>query len=382
MRSEGARDDVQPDLVGESVELFISHAWEDKPELVRPLADYLQRVGVKVWYDEFSLRPGDSLSRSIDKGTAVARYGLVVVSPHFIAKRWPEYELRGLTAREMASSEKVVIPMWHNVTRDDVLQYSPALADKVAVRTEGKSLEEISEAVLTAIRPDLAHRVSMLRKLIRASWSPDGKTEEVPLSFINTVPPPRAFSTEGYIFIRAFNVVQAIGDVAPETVGDLTTFLLDLHRDRHPEIELRVWELIAAVYSVIGANIEMPPGVKKALVQLLIACSLGNEVIMKRVLTKLPDIVASNAIEKWTQLSKMAARAHPIYSVGPGSSRLGWPRHLREQLTTALICHHAYRSRLGFHSGHCAAPARQPYPVPLLVTGSLPGRSGAGGARG
>jgi hypothetical protein len=290
------------------VELFISHASEDKLGLGRPLADYLQRVGVKVWYDEFSLRPGDSLSRSIDKGTAVARYGLVVISPHFIAKQWPEYELRGLTAREMASSEKVVTPVWHDVTRDDVLQYSPALADKVAVRTEGRSVEEVSEAVLTAIRPDLAHRVSLLRKLIRSSWSSDGETGQVPLSSISTVPPPSAFSTEGHIFIRAFNVVQAIGYAAPDTVGDLTTFLVDLHRDIHPEIELRTWELIAAVYSVIAANIQMPPEVGKVLVQFLISCSLGSDMVMKRLLAELPDIVASSAAEKWIELSNMAAQ--------------------------------------------------------------------------
>ena len=314
-RSQQDSDEQAGSTVSESVELFISHAWEDKSGLVRPLADYLQRVGVKVWYDEFSLRPGDSLSRSIDKGTAVARYGLVVISPYFIAKRWPEYELRSLTAREMASSEKVVIPLWHNVTLDDVIQYSPALSDKVAVRTEGKSVEEISEAVLTAIRPDLAHRVSMLRKLIRASWSSDGEAHQVPLNSITTVPPPRAFSTEGHMFIRAFNVVQAIGDAAPETVGDLMTFLLDLHRDIHPEIELRTWELIAAVYSVVAAKIQMSPEVRKVLVEFLIACSLGSEVVMERLLAELPEIVARSVAEHWIQLSKMAAREHIQFTV-------------------------------------------------------------------
>jgi hypothetical protein len=48
--------------------LFISHASEDKEDFVRPLAETLQQLGVKVWYDEFTLKVGDSLRRKIDSG--------------------------------------------------------------------------------------------------------------------------------------------------------------------------------------------------------------------------------------------------------------------------------------------------------------------------
>jgi hypothetical protein len=63
-------------------DVFISHAWEDKG-FVRPLAEILRSLGLKVWYDEFTLQIGDSLSRSIDAGLAESRYGLVVISPAF-----------------------------------------------------------------------------------------------------------------------------------------------------------------------------------------------------------------------------------------------------------------------------------------------------------
>lgn len=82
-------------------DVFVSHASEDKETFVRPLAVALQGLGVSVWYDEFSLRIGDSLSRSINKGIANSRFGLVIVTPAFIEKPWPEYELRGLVAREI-----------------------------------------------------------------------------------------------------------------------------------------------------------------------------------------------------------------------------------------------------------------------------------------
>lgn len=124
--------------------LFISHASEDKDDFVRPLADALRRLGVEVWYDEFELKIGDSLRRSIDRGLANSRYGVVVLSSAFFAKNWPQYELDGLVAREVTGA-KVVLPIWHKITRDEVLAYSPTLADKVALNSSLLSIEEIAK---------------------------------------------------------------------------------------------------------------------------------------------------------------------------------------------------------------------------------------------
>ena len=124
-------------------DLFISHASEDKDTFVRPLAVALRCLEVSVWYDEFTLRLGDRLSRSIDRGLAESSFGLVVVSPAFIRKPWPEYELRGLVARETAE-DRVILPIWHGVTRTDVLAFSPPLCDKVALNTAGLSAEDVA----------------------------------------------------------------------------------------------------------------------------------------------------------------------------------------------------------------------------------------------
>jgi hypothetical protein len=137
-----------------SWDVFISHAWEDKDSFVRPLATSLQGLSVTVWYDEFSLRLGDSLSRSIDKGLAGSRFGLVIITPHFLRKPWPEYELRGLVAREI-EEDKVILPIWHGVTRRQVVEFSPSLADKVALKTEGLSAQDAAIQLLREVRPDL-----------------------------------------------------------------------------------------------------------------------------------------------------------------------------------------------------------------------------------
>lgn len=139
-------------------DVFISHASEDKEAFVRPLAGALRVFGVAVWYDEFSLRLGESLSRSIDQGLAESRFGLVVISPDFIRKPWPEYELRGLVSREIEAEDRLILPIWHGVTRKQVLQFSPPLADKVALNTATSDAQEIAVKILREIRPDIYHK--------------------------------------------------------------------------------------------------------------------------------------------------------------------------------------------------------------------------------
>lgn len=131
----------------EQYDIFISHASQDKEAFVEPLAKLLREMGFRVWYDEFVLKVGDSLRRSIDRGIANSAYGLVVLSPHFFAKAWPQHELDGLTAREISGRKKLILPVWRNLSHQDVLEYSPSLADKVALDTQKMTLEEIAESI-------------------------------------------------------------------------------------------------------------------------------------------------------------------------------------------------------------------------------------------
>jgi hypothetical protein len=136
---------------------FVSHATEDKERFVRPLAHALTILGAKLWYDEFSLRLGDSLSESIDRGLANSRYGIVVISPDFMRKPWTKRELQGLVAAEIGG-HSVILPVWYEVTRGEVLAFSPPLADKFAVRTADKTAQQIALEILSVIRPDIAGR--------------------------------------------------------------------------------------------------------------------------------------------------------------------------------------------------------------------------------
>ena len=153
-----------------SWDVFISHASEDKGHLVRSLARALSDLGVRVWYDEFSLKPGDSISASIDRGLADSRIGLIVLSPHFIGKRWPGRELAGLTAIAMSGRGRI-IPVWHQVELHEVLNFSPPLADMLAIRTEGMSAPDLAITLLGQVRPDLYASLPRDELMRRASGS-------------------------------------------------------------------------------------------------------------------------------------------------------------------------------------------------------------------
>ena len=135
-------------------DVFISHATEDKEEVARPLAVALDAEGLRVWYDEFELKIGDSLHRKIDNGIARSRFGVVIISPSFFAKDWPQYELDGLVTQAV-TGKQVLLPLWHNVTKSEVIDHSPSLADKVARSTSQFTIDEIAAEIADVIRSDV-----------------------------------------------------------------------------------------------------------------------------------------------------------------------------------------------------------------------------------
>jgi hypothetical protein len=147
------RNEVPPptETGGETHDVFISHASEDKDEFVRPLANALINEGLNVWYDEMTLKIGDSLRQKIDKGLANSRVGLVILSPSFINKGWTNYELDGIVTRTV-SGEQILLPIWHNITKQQVIEFSPSLADKVARSTATHTIEEIAKEIAELIQ--------------------------------------------------------------------------------------------------------------------------------------------------------------------------------------------------------------------------------------
>ena len=153
-------------------DLFISHASEDKPSAVRPLADALKARGLVLWLDELELEIGDSLRKRIDNALNTSRFGVVVLSHAFFAKPWPQIELDALLTREIRG-EKVILPIWHGLSVSDVENYSPILASRLAYRTQD-GIEAAADAIQRAVKkarpandsdPDSAWQVILREQL-------------------------------------------------------------------------------------------------------------------------------------------------------------------------------------------------------------------------
>lgn len=150
VESVAAINHADDELIPKEWDVFVSHAHEDKDEIVRPLALALQQQGLRVWFDEFELRIGDSLRRKIDQGIARSAFGVVVLSTAFFAKNWAQYELDGLVTRSV-DGEQVLLPLWHKITKAEVMAQSPSLADKLARSTTDSTLDEIAAEIAEVV---------------------------------------------------------------------------------------------------------------------------------------------------------------------------------------------------------------------------------------
>ena len=222
-------------------DVFISHASEDKDSFVTPLAKTLSRLGVKVWFDQFTLKLGDSLSRSIDEGLTKSKFGVVVISKAFMSKGWPEYELRGLTSREIGK-EKVILPVWHGVNRDEVLNFSPSLADKFAVDTSRLNFQEIALQIVEIVRPDIYQ--NLLRLTIQKQIIEESEVRKVQIADI-MMGPIRHKTLPATLLVRIKIIQRILWDVMPIS---LKLTINDFRRDAHPDKEVGVWEKITAAY--------------------------------------------------------------------------------------------------------------------------------------
>jgi hypothetical protein len=281
--------------------VFISHASEDKDLIARPIADALSRYGLRVWFDELTLSLGDSLTRSIDMGLAASEYGVVILSPAFFAKNWPEYEFRGLVAKEMRG-KKVILPIWHKVDIDEVIQDSPTLADKIAVNTGHKTVDEIALEVIGIIRPDLLTKIHNRIAYLQSSTA----IQSIPLEKIYLTPlkhkelPP--------------SLIGRIRLIRAALLGVYThsmKFWIDGFRgDAHPSREIAWWEHIASCYLEYIRMTDLGSAEQhKTVFSILISLRMGEpEEKFLDELSLLPE-------GAFAVLSNLIQYQHPVYDI-------------------------------------------------------------------
>jgi len=166
---------------------FVCHVTEDKKSFVMPLAQELEKFGIRVWLDKFVLKVGDSLRRKIDEGLSKSRYGIVVFSPAFFEKEWPQSELDGLFAREMEGKKKVILPIAHGISISELIDRVPLLAGKLILNSS-EGVAEIARQLVKEIRPQALKIRSESRRRSKSQQSTSGSVAEVRKESNNRLP--------------------------------------------------------------------------------------------------------------------------------------------------------------------------------------------------
>lgn len=127
-------------------DVFLSHASEDKDAVARPLAGFLEELGLTVWYDETELRKGDRLVAKLNNGISASRFGILILSKHYFGKRWTNFELDTLEYLAV-TEDRVLIPIWHNISESEVRALRPSLANLLAWNTATRSIKQIADEI-------------------------------------------------------------------------------------------------------------------------------------------------------------------------------------------------------------------------------------------
>ncbi len=255
-------------------DVFISHASEDKKSIVRELAEALEKLKVKVWYDEFSLSVGDSLTKSIDEGLIKSKFGIVVISKSFLAKNWPDYEYRSLISKEV-NGKKVILPIWHDVTPEDVGEFSLYLADKVALNTSKDTVKQLALKLTKVVRPEVfesIRRYWAFKKVIK-----NADTKLIDINSIKRQEKPQSKLSKN-LLVRAKSIFFGIGECF-DFSWDEAVYNYEL--DLHPAREIQSWEIMNASYlEYINRHNILEKSTKKAIAKWLIGISIGSRVLI------------------------------------------------------------------------------------------------------
>jgi hypothetical protein len=216
----------------EEFDFFISHASADKADFVRPLATALINAGYSVWYDDLSIKPGESIRRSIDSGIAKSRAGLIVMSRSFFARPWPQAELDALLALHIGQKKRI-IPIWLGLEHEDVALVSPLIADKKAIKGPAP-LDEIVGLILETL--------------------PIAPVSDLEVEAVITANASQALAGQEYLLQQALSRLCAIVQIANEYWNALQAGGEDEDEDAFEERMSAWWALIRARFSIPAAT--------------------------------------------------------------------------------------------------------------------------------
>lgn len=146
---------LNPDsMLNKDFDVFISHANEDKEDFVKPLVSKLTDEKISLFYDDLSIAWGKNIRKSLDEGIVRSKFCIVVISKPFLDKYWTNYELDGFLQKESISSTNVLLPIWHNISHEEIVSISPTLASRKAIVSDSSTVDEIVEGLKAILKYD------------------------------------------------------------------------------------------------------------------------------------------------------------------------------------------------------------------------------------
>ena len=125
-------------------DVFISHANKDKEDLVEELYQSLKALGISIFYDKESLEWGDKWKDKILDGTKKAEFAIIVISENFFDREWTEKELNEFLNRQNRNGQKLILPILHNITAEQLKEKYPSVADIQGIPSDKYSCDQIA----------------------------------------------------------------------------------------------------------------------------------------------------------------------------------------------------------------------------------------------
>ncbi|MGE7811746.1 TIR domain-containing protein [Lysinibacillus capsici] len=124
-------------------DVFLSHSSLDKDIFVSEFSEKLSKKGLKVFEDVKVFKIGQSQTDMMNMGILNSRFVVIFLSKNFIESGWSQYEFKSFLNREINEKRVIILPIWHEVSVDEVRQYNPYIVDKYAFNTSKQTLDEM-----------------------------------------------------------------------------------------------------------------------------------------------------------------------------------------------------------------------------------------------
>jgi hypothetical protein len=149
-------------LASKRYDLFVSYSHDDR-HLVQKIAHDLSGVSVRLWWDIWEMKPGDSLRGRIGEGISATKFFLLILSNSSLRSNWVKYELDSGMLLEIEQQGVRVIPAL--VPGLQIEKVPTDLRVKKCLLLDNASYQQSMAALVDLIKPERRQRAELLERL-------------------------------------------------------------------------------------------------------------------------------------------------------------------------------------------------------------------------